>query len=342
MNTRILLLILGVASFAGAALVACGGGGGDSESDDVASPTAAEEDETPADQAGGVPQATATQPAASATSDGPVAPEGAAADIETGRVSGGSDDGTQFVTPLDDWDGFGDDFGTKRTDALSHAGIDFILESDPGADVYAACDGWVAGVTEAATHGTYVVVKCGESRWTTVYAHMGELLVKQDDTVVAGETVIGHVQADNPWGTPMLHFEMRFDFTPVNPEFYLPFHIRPSVTYTPTPSPTNTPIPVAPTNTATNTPQATATNTPASGGGGGGGGNTTQPTPTRTSTPTITPTPTNTPTPTPWFVPTSTPVPPTATPTYIPTATPTFTPVPKPPTPTPTPPLVIY
>lgn len=226
-----------------------------------------------------------------------------------------------WVTPLIAWDAIDNTFGEDRGEPLVHGGIDFRVDSTPGVDVYAVCDGFVAGVEYSETHGTFVVLKCPE-RWTAVYGFMEIVDVKKDDEVVKGETILGTVDT-------FLHFELRWNFKPVDPDSQLQYHVRPGgLLLVPTPTPTATPGPTeTPTNTPTATPTSVPTSTPPASSGGGGGG-TTPPTP--TPTPVNTPTPANTPTPV--GPPTATP-----TPTLTPTPEPTATPTPRPPTPTPTP-----
>jgi hypothetical protein len=191
-----------------------------------------------------------------------------------------------------------------------HGGIDFDLTTRPDAPVYAACDGFVAGIDWSNTHGTFIVVKCPD-QWTSVYAFLEEVLVGNGDPVVKGETVIARAGA-------FLHFETRYNFVPVDPAKVIDFGIRPKGVIIPTPTPTNTPTP-----RPGDTPRAGETP-----------GATVGPPPTPTSTPTVTPTPTATPihsgNPSP--TPTKTPLP-TATPKPSPSPTAT----PRPPTATPTP-----
>ena len=211
-----------------------------------------------------------------------------------------------WVTPLLAWDAIGDKFGEDRGDGLVHGGIDFRVDSTPGVDVYAVCDGFVAGIEYSETHGQYIVLKCPD-KWTAVYGFMEIIDVKVNDPVVKGQTILGAVGN-------FLHFELRWDFKPVDPEQQLQFHVRPGgLILTPTPTPSATPEP-------TDIPEDTPTPPPTSSGGNGGGGGGADP----TATPVKTPTPSGPPTSTP-------------TPTITPTVTPTPTPTPKPPTPSPTP-----
>ena len=267
---------------------------------------------------GDTPGATATPP--------PAGPEGAVPEVRPAPFStssgeagdSGDDDPTrgEWVTPLSNWDRLGDPAGAPRGERLVHGGIDFDLTTRPDAPVYAACDGFVAGIDWSNTHGTFIVVKCPD-QWTSVYAFLEEVLVGNGDPVVKGETVIARAGA-------FLHFETRYNFVPVDPAKVIDFGIRPKGVIIPTPTPTNTPTPTAtPTPRPGDTPRAGETP-----------GATVGPPPTPTSTPTVTPTPTATPihsgNPSP--TPTKTPLP-TATPKPSPSPTAT----PRPPTATPTP-----
>ncbi|MEZ4493968.1 MAG: M23 family metallopeptidase [Dehalococcoidia bacterium] len=251
----------------------------------------------------------------------PAGPEGAVNMDTIGRKpTGGSevgDSGEQndepapigpWVTPLITWDAIGSTFGEDRGEPYTHGGIDFRVDSTPGVDIYAVCDGFVAGIEYSETHGRYIVLKCPD-KWTAVYGYLEIVDVKVDDDVVKGETILGTVGS-------FLHFELRWDFKPVDPDGQIQYHVRPGgLLLTPTPTPSATPEP-------TDIPEDTPTPVATAGGGGGGGGTAPTSTPTRTATPagppTATPTPSNTPTPEPTATPT--PKPPTPTPTPLPQA----------------------
>jgi len=317
------LAFLGLAGFAVAA--ACGGG--ESPSETGAAPTPTASDSRGFQPQGSTPGSGTTSPAATATL-GPSGPEGAAPKVTTRRRStgGGEEVGSSsgagdptaipFVAPLDHWDSFRDPFGVDRGNGLVHGGVDFILDTYPNAPIYAACDGWVAGINDSDTHGKHMVIKCGDTLWTTVYAHLGDTVVAVNDDVLAGKTMIARSGGPTAWGHEMLHFELRWDFVPVDPAAHIDFNVRPSFTVAATPTPDDgAPTPGGPTPTATKP----AGSTPVPG------------------VPTATPTNTPTPTPTLWYVPTATPTPPPPQATPTPTRTPVPTPTPRPPTPTPTP-----
>ena len=202
--------------------------------------------------------------------------------------------GSRFALPLKAWSTQTDRYGAYRGPGFIHGGIDLAL--DDHGTVYASCAGFVASAAYSATYGNNVVIDCGGG-WSTLSAHMSQLKVTQGQ-LVAIETAIG-VSGSTGFSTgEHLHFEIRYNGTPVNPEHYLDFHIPAGAPLSTGPiyfgrpggsAADATPAPTIPGPTATITPTPTKTATP-------------------TNTPTVTPTPTWTPTP----------KPPTATPTKTP------------------------
>lgn len=206
----------------------------------------------------------------------------------------------RFQLPLRAWSRVTDRYGaTNRGPGRIHGGIDLALDGLSRSPVYSACTGTVASTGYSGAYGYHIIVDCGDG-WSTLYAHLSQVLVATG-AAVDNDVVIGITGSSGFSTGEHLHFEIRWQDTPVNPEEYLDFRIPPgtplsdgplwfpgSVGSTPAPRPTATPTP-------TDTPTPTHT-------------------PTVTPTPTITPTPTWTPTPTP------TPRPPTRTPTPLPRA----------------------
>jgi murein DD-endopeptidase MepM/ murein hydrolase activator NlpD len=196
----------------------------------------------------------------------------------------------RFSMPLKAWARVTDRYGAARGKGLIHGGIDLAL--DEHASVYSACEGVVASASYSYAYGNHIVVDCGEG-WSTLYGHLSKFNVAAGDAVTR-ETVIG-ISGSTGFSTgEHLHFEIRWEGSPVNPEHYLDFKIPPGTPLSsgpiwfgkkpeaePTPEPTAVPTEVPPTATPTDTP--TPTNTP-----------------TNTPTP-APPTPTRTPTPRPVF-----------------------------------------
>jgi murein DD-endopeptidase MepM/ murein hydrolase activator NlpD len=193
----------------------------------------------------------------------------------------------RFGMPLKAWSMVTDRYGAPRGAGLVHAGIDLALDGLHQSEVFAACAGTVANADFTSAFGYHVIVDCGD-RWTTLYAHLSTIKVGKGQAVTQ-DTIVG-ISGSSGYSTgEHLHFEIRYDGTPVNPESYLEFHIAPgtplsngplvfpwSGTATPTPGDAAPTVAPSPTNTPTNTPTPTSTPTPTK---------TPTPTPTRTPTP---------------------------------------------------------
>ena len=109
-------------------------------------------------------------------------------------------------------------FGLKP-DGKSNDGINIaVAEGEP---VYAAAGGMVvyAG-NELKGYGNMVILR-HDNGWMTAYAHTSSIAVKKNDYVKQGD-VIAYVGVTGGVKTPQLHFALRQDRTPVDPEKYLP------------------------------------------------------------------------------------------------------------------------
>lgn len=221
---------------------------------------------------------------------------------------------SRFLMPLRQWSHVTDRYGaTNRGPGRIHGGIDLALEGLSASPVYSACSGTVLEAAYSNAYGYHVIVDCGDG-WTTLSGHFSEMRVKPGDRV-DNNVVIG-ISGSSGFSTgEHLHFEVRWQGTPVNPEDYLDFGIAPGTPLS------SGPLWFPP------RPGSGASGAGSGSGSSGSDGAPEEP-PTATPTPTETPTPTNTPTVTPT---------PTITPTPTWTPTPTNTPVPPPPTPTPRP-----
>ncbi len=100
-----------------------------------------------------------------------------------------------------------------------HAGID--IGSPQYQEVVAALDGEViyADPTQGGL-GKAVVLRHGNGL-QTVYAHLSIIIAHEGDTVRQGQPIGGVGETGRATG-PHLHFEVRRNGTPVNPEDYLP------------------------------------------------------------------------------------------------------------------------
>ncbi|EAY57327.1 MAG: Putative peptidase, M23B family [Leptospirillum sp. Group II 'C75'] len=123
--------------------------------------------------------------------------------------------GFGWAFPLPGWET--SPFG-KRKSPLGdgeefHTGLD-IAQSE-GARVIAAAGGSVLEVGKAEDYGRYVLLYHGRGV-TTLYAHLGEILVHAGDLVDRG-TPIGFVGMSGLTNGPHLHFEVRYFGVPVDP-----------------------------------------------------------------------------------------------------------------------------
>lgn len=107
-------------------------------------------------------------------------------------------------------------FGSKD-DGSVNDGIDFSVPK--GTPVKAAENGVVAYVgNELPGFGNLILVRHADG-YVTAYAHNDETLVRRCDTVKRGE-VIAKAGATGKVAKPQLHFELRKDSKPIDPEGY--------------------------------------------------------------------------------------------------------------------------
>ncbi|MBQ5404193.1 MAG: M23 family metallopeptidase [Bacteroidales bacterium] len=127
------------------------------------------------------------------------------------------------IQPVDvkDFIRFGSPFGYRFHPILHiyrmHAGVD--LTAPHGAPIYAAGNGTVAMAGTQNGYGNVVKINHGFG-YTTVYAHMSKILVKEGQKVNRGE-VIGLVGNTGLSTSPHCHYEVRINDKPVDPvNFY--------------------------------------------------------------------------------------------------------------------------
>jgi len=136
--------------------------------------------------------------------------------------------GGRFSLPLAAYHGVSDPFGSPRGGGTFHTGIDLDLYGSAlhHSNVFSACNGVVAA-TEYLTYsyGYHVIVDCGDG-WTTLYAHLDQILVSPGQRVSAGTTVGISGLTGNTTGEH-LHFEIRYNGAYVNPADYLNFSALP-------------------------------------------------------------------------------------------------------------------
>ena len=179
----------------------------------LAQPSLAQTPETPVLAA--EPAATAP-PDASASSDAPAPGEPAAdapgtAEAPVFEPVGG------FILPVDYT-------YISRFYSLVHKGDDLIAPR--GTLVLAAADGQVTRAGYHYSYGNYVVIDHGLDsnghRWTTLYAHLAAITVREGQAVAQGES-IGMVGSTGNSTSNHLHLELQCDGSLVPPQYYLPY-----------------------------------------------------------------------------------------------------------------------
>jgi murein DD-endopeptidase MepM/ murein hydrolase activator NlpD len=100
-----------------------------------------------------------------------------------------------------------------------HSGVDFIAA--PGSDILAAAGGVVATAETHSEYGKMIEVD-HENGLTTRYAHLSKMVVKVGDIVLKGQRVGELGQTGRATG-PHLHFEVRQNSVPLNPNRFLSF-----------------------------------------------------------------------------------------------------------------------
>ena len=98
-----------------------------------------------------------------------------------------------------------------------HTGIDYAAPFK--SDIKATKDGEVTRVEENHIYGKFIMIKHDEHT-ESLYGHLEEQKVQIGDRVKSGEIIAKSGSSGNSTG-PHLHFEIRVDKIPVNPEDYL-------------------------------------------------------------------------------------------------------------------------
>ena len=109
-----------------------------------------------------------------------------------------------------------------------HPGVD--ISSDMGAPVLAAANGKVTKVTyslDKSGYGNYVEIT-HPNQVTTIYGHLSEILVKENQSIQKGE-ILGSVGDTGRSTGTHLHFEVQVSGTPIDPmSFMSPIKVKPN------------------------------------------------------------------------------------------------------------------
>ena len=98
-----------------------------------------------------------------------------------------------------------------------HGGVD--IAAKEGNPVAAFADGVVEYVGESDDFGLYLQLR-HENGVKTFYAHCSRLYAKKGEAVSAGQ-VIAQVGSTGQSTGPHLHFEIKYDGSRLNPEYYI-------------------------------------------------------------------------------------------------------------------------
>ena len=103
---------------------------------------------------------------------------------------------------------------------MFHAGIDLKAHYEP---FYCFADGIVVRTGYSERPGNYVVINHGKLE--TVYCHVSQIWIKEGDSVSGGQ-ILGITGNTGKTSGPHLHFGMRWEGSPVNPERIIRFVIN--------------------------------------------------------------------------------------------------------------------
>ena len=104
-----------------------------------------------------------------------------------------------------------------KSNGIEHTGID--LKAELGTNIVASTSGTVVFSGNRGSYGKFIILDNGNGV-QTYYAHCSKLLVKTGDTVNKGDA-IADVGMSGQAKEPHLHFEVRLNKEPVNPQNYL-------------------------------------------------------------------------------------------------------------------------
>ncbi len=147
-----------------------------------------------------------------------------AAELLAGEAGPSLRPGARLLMPVRGWksSNFGMRFDPYYGVWQLHAGVD--IAAGGGEPIYASADGQVASAGWRGGYGNYTCLAHGYhegQRLSTCYAHQSKILVEHGQWVSRGQ-LIGRVGTTGASTGNHLHFEVRLDGNPVEPENWLP------------------------------------------------------------------------------------------------------------------------
>ena len=125
----------------------------------------------------------------------------------------------ELIRPIDGW--VSSKFGYRNSPFSAekefHTGIDISVRS--GTPIVASASGTVKEVKSSPLKGNYLILQ-HNNNFQTLYSHCQEIMVKEGQAVKTGDTIATCGNTGKSTG-PHLHFELRYDEMPINPEAYL-------------------------------------------------------------------------------------------------------------------------
>lgn len=110
---------------------------------------------------------------------------------------------------------YGERFPPLYTDESPHRGIDYGCPM--GTAILASADGVVTYVRNLKEgYGNYIII-AHEENYATVYAHLSEILVRENQRVSKGQVIGKSGNSGNSTG-PHLHFELRINGIKIDPK----------------------------------------------------------------------------------------------------------------------------
>lgn len=162
-----------------------------------------------------VPQENNTEAVpAQGTEPQPEAPQAIVTDVQSLKNS------YHFIKPIEGI--VSSRFGSRESQYQNvtgaHTGID--LASDSGTKIKASMTGTVTQVSSEGDYGNHIRIT--KENVTTLYAHCQEIYVVEGQEITEGQEIASVGSTGNSTG-PHLHFEIRIDDNPINPEEIIQF-----------------------------------------------------------------------------------------------------------------------